>query len=60
VIAPLKQQAIEKVARDIKRARYLSCGVSGEELVRKVVTGYQEATRPPRRPTRRPGSKSNA
>ena len=45
MIAPLKQAAIERAAREIRAARYLSCQVSDEELAERAVSVYQEAVR---------------
>jgi hypothetical protein len=49
--AVLKPDAVKTAAAEIRKARYLSCTVTDEELVEKVLLSYRENTqrRPPRR-----------
>jgi hypothetical protein len=56
VIRPLKQSAVEKAVREIRLARYLSCTVTTEELVRRAVTVYEEAAHTPRPRPRKAGA----
>jgi hypothetical protein len=47
----LKPDAVKKAAHEIRKARYLSCTVSDDDLAEKVLLSYRENTRrPPRRP----------
>jgi len=60
MIAPLKPDALEKAAREIRLARYLACSVTDEELARKAIVAYDEAVREaraPRKPRKGPAAR---